>query len=429
MFLLQNGGTISGLSVILKDLKIPPLFVKPPFAWGISTSSYQFEDPAVVPGTPEYFQTDWDVGLIQHGKAPERGNAMYSWTHFAKDLAALKKIGVTHYRFGLEWARIEPQPGVYNVKAVERYLGMIRSLREAGIEPIVCLWHFTFPSWLYNQRHPKLSNWLHPEARERWQAYLRMLVPKLAPLVRIYAPQNEPNGQLSTAYLAGLWPPARHLEFRTYRKALAACVDHYRDAAAIVRKIRKDALILSIHALPWWERGKLDVTDFMYRETVKNSYEHLDQVAGITDILGINYYYSQPASLIGFVTLSTHRGPHYSMMGWRINAEGLYEQIKFVGQRYGKPMMITENGIATPNDAKRVRYMREHLAAVKRAMDDGFDVRGYFAWSLADNYEWHYGYRAKFGLCGMNPKTYARELRPSALLYRDVIRKGFSLIA
>jgi beta-glucosidase len=110
------------------------------------------------------------------------------------------------------------------------------------------------------------------------------------------------------------------------------------------------------------------------------------------------------------------------MMGWRIDPEGLFRQIRFVGERYGRPMMITENGIATESDPARVHYMIEHLTAVHRAIDDGCDVRGYFAWSLVDNYEWHYGYAAKFGLCRMNPETLDRELKPSAIFYRDVIR-------
>lgn len=396
--------------------------MNPPFAWGISTSSYQFEDPAVRPGDADFFETDWDTCLVKHGRAPARGNALSSWTHFEKDLAALKKIGVSHYRFGLEWARIEPQPGIYNEAAIERYVAMAQSLRTAGIEPIVCLWHFTFPAWLYHEKRPNHSNWLHPAARERWQAFLRKVVPRLVPHVRIFAPQNEPNGQLSTAYLAGLWPPGKHLEFHTYRKALAASVAHFCDAAKIVRGLRKDALILSIHALPWWEHGRTDLTNFMFRETMKNSYEHLDRVAGVCDLIGINYYYSLTATIAGFVSISTHRGPHYSMMGWRIDPEGLYQQIKYVGDRYKKPMMITENGIASPADSKRERYLRDHVAAMQRAMAEGEDVRGYFVWSLADNYEWHYGYKAKFGLCRMDPKTFERELKPSARLYREIIR-------
>ena len=120
------------------------------FAWGISTSSYQYEDPAVKPGDKDYFYSDWDI-LIEQRKAPPKGNALYSWTRFDKDLEALKKIGVTHYRFSISWPRVEPQPGVYNEQAIHGYVEMARRLKAAGIDPVICLWHFTFPSWLYDQ--------------------------------------------------------------------------------------------------------------------------------------------------------------------------------------------------------------------------------------------------------------------------------------
>jgi beta-glucosidase/6-phospho-beta-glucosidase/beta-galactosidase len=110
-------------------------------------------------------------------------------------------------------------------------------------------------------------------------------------------------------------------------------------------------------------------------------------------------------------------------MGWDIDPEGLYKQIRTVGARYGKPMMITENGIATTDDKQRVEYIQEHLAAIAKAKKDGSDIRGYFHWSLADNYEWHFGYTAKFGLSTMDPKTKERILKPSALYYRDIIRE------
>ncbi|MEO6846658.1 MAG: family 1 glycosylhydrolase [Chthoniobacterales bacterium] len=405
------------------------MFEKNTFAWGVSTSSYQCEDPAVTPGSPDYFETDWDVALIKHGKAPPKGNALYGWSHPEKALKALTTIGVSHYRFSVEWARVEPRPGVYNEAVIARYALAAKALKAAGIEPIVCLWHFTFPSWLYDEKRPNLSNWLHPDARKRWQAFVKKIVTALAPHVQAYAPQNEPNGQLATAYLAAMWPPAKHLEFHTYKKALAECIAHFRDAAKIVKSIRKDALIVGVHALPWWKDGELDVAHVLYRELEKTDYAHMDGVADVCDLLGINYYYSQVVSPLSYFTIGTHRGPNYSVMGWRIDPDGLYQQIKFVANRYKRPMMITENGIATTHDTKRVRYMQDHLRVMKKAMDEGYDVRGYFVWSLADNYEWHYGYKACFGLSKLNPKTFERELRPSALLYRDIIKKGISALS
>ena len=393
------------------------------FAWGISTASYQYEDPAVKPGDKEYFSTDWDI-MVSKGGAPKKGDALYSWTHFEKDLDALKKTGVTHYRFSLEWARIEPRMGEFNEEALDRYVAMARRLKAAGIEPVVCLWHFTFPDWLYDQKNPKAANWLHPKARERWLVYLDKVLPRLAPYTNYFAPQNEPNGQITTAYLVGQWPPAMTLALGTYWKAIDASTGMFRDAAARIKKVKPTAKVVSVEALPWWERSPLDPGGLFYNTMIHGNIDHLDRVWDVCDIIGINYYYSQVASPTSFISEAWRRGHNYTMMGWRIDPDGLYKEIRRVGDRYGKPMMITENGIATTDDSKRVWYMKNHLAAIGRAIRDGYDMRGYFSWSLADNYEWHYGYKAKFGLATMDSQTYDRILKPSAYKFRDTIRSA-----
>ena len=394
---------------------------KEKFAWGFSTSSYQYEDPAVKPGQKDYFYTDWDV-LISQGKAPPKGNALYTWTHFEKDLEALKKIRPTHYRFSIEWGRVETQPGVFDEQAIARYVGMARQLRRAGIEPVVCLWHFTFPDWLYDKKNPGRSNWLHPLARERWNVYVDKMVRAMGPHVKYYAPQNEPNGQIITAYLVGQWPPAMMLAVGHYWKAIDASTAMFRDAAARIKAINPTAQVVSVEALPWWERAPLDPGGLIYNTMIHGNTDHLDRIYDVCDIIGINYYYSQRPGPLSLLAAPYRRGPNFTMMGWRINPDGLYKEIKRVATRYRKPMMITENGIATTDDKKRIWYMQNHLAAIGRAICEGYDVRGYFAWSLADNYEWHYGYKATFGLAKMNPETYVRELKPSAHKFAEWIR-------
>lgn len=391
------------------------------FAWGISTASYQYEDHGVKAGSPNDYSTDWDV-LIAQKKAPVRGDALYSWSDFDKDIAALKKIRPTHYRFSIEWARVEPQPGVYNEEAIRRYVEMARKLKAISVEPVVCLWHFTFPGWLYDHKTPGNSNWLHPLAREHWKAYVTRMVTALAPHVKFYAPQNEPNGQITTAYLVTQWPPAMTLAVGHYWKAIDASTAMFRDCAAIVKKIKPSAQIVSVEALPWWERAPLDPGGLIYNTMIHGNTDHLDRVYDVCDILGVNYYYSQRPGPISLLAGPSMRGKNFTMMGWDINPDGLYDEIARVAKRYGKPMMITENGIATRNDAKRSWYMQNHLAAIGRAIRDGYDVRGYFAWSLADNYEWHWGYKATFGLATMDPTTKDRILKPSAEKFAGIIR-------
>ncbi|PWU10328.1 MAG: hypothetical protein C5B47_02305 [Verrucomicrobia bacterium] len=393
------------------------------FAWGIAASSYQYEDPGVSPSDKMYFQTDWDA-LTASGHAPPKGNADYSWSLWDRDLQALKKIKPTHYRFSVEWARIEPQPGIYNESAIRNYVSRARQLKAAGIEPVVSLWHFTFPQWLYDKGNPSRSNWLHPLADSHWRAFVTKMVRAFGSDVRFYIPQNEPNGQLTTAYILGLWPPARILDYPNYRRALDASVRQFRESAAIIRSLRKDAVIISVEAYPWWEHSWFDPGNIFYNNAQRFNLDHPDRIYDVCDIMGINYYYSRVAGLDSLISFKTPHGPRYSSIGWRIDPIALYKNIELVSGRYGKPIMITENGIAAEWDAKRLAYLRKHIMIVELAKKNGYDVRGYFVWSLADNYEWHYGYAAQFGLCAIDPYNMERILRPSAFYFRDLAAAG-----
>ena len=391
------------------------------FAWGISTASLQYEDRAEKPGDPEYFVRDWDL-LVQQGKAPHIGPALYSWSDFDKDLAALKKVGVTHYRFSIEWARVEPQPGHYNEEALQRYVTMCRKLREAGIQPVVTLWHFSFPAWLTDPNDSKKVNWLNPLARPRWNLYVEKVVRATSPYVNYYAPENEPNGQVLTAYIAGLWPPCHILDFSGYKEATIASAIMFRDAAARIKEIKPSAKVVSVEALPYWKHGPLDPGGLIYNTVQHANFDHLDRIYDVCDIIGFNYYYSQVAGPLSLLSESYRHGNKFTMMGWRIDPKSLGRQIRYVAKRYDKPLMITENGIATLNDKQRIKYLHDHIEQIRLAMDEGYDLRGYFVWSLADNYEWHYGYVPKFGLATMDPTTRDRVLKPSGWYYRKLIR-------
>jgi len=418
----------SGCVTAPKEYQKPAVASKSPdtgkFWWGTSTASFQNEDRGVPPGSAEYFKTDWDV-YAEEGHIPPRGDiATLSWTRFDKDIAALKKLGVNHYRFGIEWGRVEPRPGVFNEAAIRQYVAMARKLRAAGIEPVVTLWHFTFPDWLYSTKDKAHSNFLHPDVEAAWHTYVTKMVGALSPHVRVYVPQNEPNGDLYIGYFGGHWPPGLLLTPGALKKATKVAVRMFRDAAQIVHASRPDALVMGIYSIPNWRRNYLqDPTQFVYNMMMRQNFDHLDQVADTMDLVGVNYYYSQDASVIRFV-----KRPHgeltsnYTQNGWEIDPEGFHATLVNVFNRYGKPIVVSENGIGTQSEQKKIRYFREHVNQMRRAMNDGVDIRGYFPWTLIDNYEWAEGYAANFGLTHVDPKTKQLVIEPSGEWFAKFIR-------
>jgi beta-glucosidase len=404
-------------AIVLK--KLP----KEPFWWGTSTASFQNEDRGCAPGSKWYYRTDWDC-FANEGGAPPRGDeGVFSWSEFDKDLAALRKLGVNHFRFGVEWARIEPRKGVINEAALRQYAGMARKCREAGIEPLITLWHFTFPDWLCPKDKSK-ANFLNPDVRTAWQAHVRRVVKATKGDVRIYIPQNEPNGALQLGWLAAHWPPGLLMRPGSYKKAMRVSADMFRDAAAIVREERPDALIMGIYSLPHWNKARfLDPTRSVYNLMQHQNFDQLDMVADTCDLIGVNYYYSQQASAIRFIFRpSGEHNSGYTQLGWEIVPTGLYHILKDIDGRYHKPIVISENGIGTQSGQKSIRYFREHIAQMRRAINEGVDVRGYFPWTLVDNYEWTEGWNhAQFGLFSYDKKTHNRIPTPSALWYAKFI--------
>ncbi|MEI8312820.1 MAG: family 1 glycosylhydrolase [Verrucomicrobiota bacterium] len=411
-----------------KPYKKPAAPAKPlqtgKFWWGTSTASFQNEDLGVAPGSPNAFKTDWDV-YAEEGHIPPRGeDATFSWTHFDKDLAALKKLGVNHYRFGIEWGRVEPKPGVFNDAAIAQYVRMAKSLRAAGIEPIVTLWHFTFPDWLYDTKNKAKSDFLNPGVEKAWNGYVTRMATALAPYVRVYVPQNEPNGDLYISYFGGTWPPGLLATPGSLKKATCVAVAMFRDAAAIVRSKRPDAIIMGIYSIPNWRRNYFqDPTQAVYNMMMHQNWDHLDRVADTVDIVGVNYYYSQDASARRFIVRPHGElASNYTQNGWEIDPEGFHTALTQVYNRYGKPIIVTENGIGTQSEQKKIRYFREHVNQMRRAMNDGVDIRGYFPWTLIDNYEWAEGYAANFGLTHVDKSNMQLVIEPSGEWFQKFIR-------
>lgn len=392
---------------------------QPDFWWGVSTAAFQIEEP----DPTRTWATDWDVWGDRGGLKTPRDQRVASMKHMDRDVAALKALGVTHYRFGIEWARVEPSPGKFNDQAIANYVRSCRQLMDAGITPIVCLWHYTFPGWLADFNDPEKHGWLHPDAEAAWERFIRKVAPALPPGVTVFAPQNEPNAYaLMTAF--GEFPPGKRTSIAYYDKLIEKEIATFRLAARVVRELRPDAKIMSIQNVIDWEQDPLDPFAFWYNKAIDYNHRHLDGIKDDLDYLGFNYYAREVASPLAFALQALRFGSNVTDLGWFIEPDGLKRVIVNLASRYGKPLIITENGIADKSDAKRPDFLFAHLLAIREAIDAGYDVRGYFHWSLLNTYEWMMCYEPVYGLYAVE-KDKSLTPKKSAGLYSYYIQHDF----
>jgi len=392
---------------------------QPPFWWGVSTAPFQIEEP----DPSRRFATDWDLFADRGKLKTPRDQRVASFQHMDRDIAAMKALGVTHYRFGIEWARVEPARGKFDEQAIDRYRQFCNRLIAADITPIICLWHYTFPGWLADFDNPDNHGWLHPDAVAAWEQFIRKVVPRMPEGVTVFAPQNEPNAYaLLCAF--GEFPPGKMTSIAYYDKLIEKEIETFRLAARVVRELRPDARIMSIQNLIDWEQDPLDPFAFWYDKAQNYNYHHLDGIKDDLDILGFNYYAREVASPLAMYLQRLRIGSNVTDLGWIIDADGLERVIVSLAMRYGKPMVITENGIADKTDHKRPDFLFDHLLAIRHTIDAGYDVRGYFHWSLLNTYEWMMCYEPVYGLYSVNSD---KSLTPkgSAALYRYYIEHDF----
>lgn len=369
------------------------------------------------------FRADWDL-FGDLGQVREPDDRVGSFTHFERDLAALKYLGVTHYRFGVEWARVEPEPGVFDQSAIDHYVNVARRLKEEGIEPLVCFWHFSFPYWIGDASNPDQHGWLHPHAADAWGVYVKVMARALAPHVELFAPMNEPNAYAFGMNI-GFFPGARRFNDAYYQRLDDRLIETFLQAAAIIRSVRADAKIITIQSITAWRRDSFDPFGALYNLGLDHNYSHLDAVVSAVDYVGINYYQRAVASPLFFLSILNTSGDNVSDLGWVIDPEGLEVQIVEFSRRYKKPIIITENGLADRSDRKRPGYLYSHMLAVRKTLEADYDVRGYFHWTLTDSFEWLFGYDHQFGLFRLDTASNTLVPKASADYYRSLIAARF----
>jgi len=416
------------------------------FLFGTATAATQIEGGCTA---SDWFAFAKQPGRIKHGDRPD--TACDGWIRWPEDVALQRTLGFGAYRLSVEWARIEPRPGEIDRAALETYRRMLGALRDAGIEPMVTLHHFTLPLWLAER-----GGVLADAFAERLGRFARVAVDSLGDLCRLWITINEPNVLAAHAYSLGVWPPAEKSLLRALRahySLLEAHVAAYR----VLKEARGDQALVGVaHHLRIAEperagrrgdRAAARAFAYVFNDAFAAAtcegrmYGALDSAVrsasgfrvadarGTQDFFGVNYYSRDVVRLSLrhaaelFIARAVPAGAEVSDLGWEVYPQGLGLLVRRWADRSGLPVYVTENGIADATDSKRGPFIVRHLSELARAIADGVPVRGYFHWSLLDNFEWAEGYWPRFGLVEVDYATQERRPRDSARLYGRIARE------
>ncbi|MCA9771520.1 MAG: glycoside hydrolase family 1 protein [Myxococcales bacterium] len=451
------------------------------FLWGSANSAYQSEGN-FKPGGGRV-ESNWshweDLDRINDGSRNDVGAGFY--TQYPADLDRAASDGHNAIRFGLEWARIEPERGVFDQAEMDHYLALIDACVARGLTPVVTFYHWVVPPWVADPA-TGLDRFATAQNTELWDdfdAYVRFVVPQIADKVDWYITFNEPYSVAAAGYLLGQHPPGKILDlagataflFNTaFMHARAArsireldTVDATRDGHATRISLAKSANTF----LPLDPNNDQDVQgaeqlSYIFNDAYMNAvvYGMVDadldraydnatttppegfypELTDALDFIGINYYgpivalghigpIAIPAPLLGFPILDVNQYdpalPHNGL-NREISAQGFRDTLDLYSQ-WGLPFMITENGTDTQEFDQRAKYLTEHIYEVGKAMKDGLTVLGYLQWSLTDNFEWVEGYEPRFGLYRLDytAQGFPRTRTNGAEMMSEVIAQGY----
>jgi beta-glucosidase len=442
------------------------------FIWGASTASYQIEGAALEAGRG---LSIWDTFSHTEGKVKNGDHGDVACDHYHRmkeDVALMKELGLKAYRFSISWSRILPEgKGTVNPEGLAFYSQLVDELLAAGIEPFVTLFHWDLPQALYEQ-----GGWLKREMSDYFAEYAKIVVDALSDRVSNWMTLNEPQCHIILGHYDGSHAPgtkmplretftAMHHLFLAHGKAVKVIRNHakkpplisyvpnpgptvpYTDKAEDLEAARAcfhSATARGLWSNSWWlepvltgayprEGLEFYKADFPL-DIIKDG--DMELISQPLDYLGINLYQGyvirkDASSAQGFVEVPRKPGFDKTALKWLVHPEIMYYCPKFLYERYHLPIIIAENGLSMPDwvsldgkvhDPGRIDFMRRYLKELFRAASDGIDIRGFFYWSLMDNFEWSEGYNERFGLIHVDYTTQKRTLKDSAYWYAEVIK-------
>jgi beta-glucosidase len=433
----------------------------PDFAWGVATSSYQIEGAVAEGGRGE---SVWDVFCRQPGVIRDGDTGDVAADHYhrwATDIEMMAELGLTAYRFSIAWPRVQPDgKGPANQAGLDFYDQLTDALLSRGITPVPTLFHWDLPQPLEDEE----GGWLARDTAHRFAEYAGLAAERLADRIPLWITLNEPFVVMAFGYALGIHAPGQALMLRALPAAHHQLLGHGLAASALRAAGARQVAITNNHSPAWPATDDpADVAAARAYDTMHNrlfadplllgrypdlsafGIDSLDCVldgdlaviSAPLDALGVNYYNPTRLSALPESELPFRMEPipgyPVTAFGWPVIPAGLTEVLTLFAERYGDrlpPVYITENGCSvhdevaddgTVDDQPRIGYLDGHIRAVHDAMTAGVDVRGYFCWSLMDNFEWTEGYQQRFGLVHVDFENQRRTPKASYGWYRDLI--------
>lgn len=409
------------------------------FLWGTASAAHQVE------GSNTNNQW-WKWEQEGHTKG-QSGLACDWWGgRWKEDFDRAAEAGQNAHRLSVEWSRIQPTPDSWDEDALERYRGMLRGLRERGMTPMVTLHHFTDPLWLYER-----DSWETAEVIPAFEKFVRKTVEALKEYCSLWCTINEPNVYSLYGYIAGDFP-APHRGLRMALQVLANMLRGHAAAYRAIHEIQPEARVgYALHYRPMVAHNRWSPLDRLMRSMQYNAVNmtfpgaintgvmksplgrvRIPEARGTQDYVGLNYYSVDTVrfDLTNFRELfGTRYYPEdsdFSDTKFIANIpEGLHDSIKWAVRTHPDvPILITENGLDNANDRIRPRYIAQHVHQLWRAVNFNWPVKGYFHWTLVDNFEWDRAWTQRFGLWELDEKTQKRTKRASADLYAEICREN-----
>jgi len=435
--------------------------IPPDFLWGAATSAYQIEGSPLAEGAGPSIWHEFAHTPRRTRNGDTGDLACDHYRRYQEDVALMGELGLNAYRFSISWSRVLPEGrGRVNAPGLAFYERLVDALLEQGIQPMLTLYHWDLPAAL-----DRLGGWLNPDSAHWFADYARLLFRTLDDRVKLWVTLNEPWVVVDGGYLHGVLAPGQRnifaapLASHNLLRAHAAAVQVYRAAGRhqiglVVNLEPKypatesaEDFAATMRADAYWNRQYLDPVFLgAYPPELAEIFgaawpafpaADLDFIRQPLDFLGVNYYSRQlvqhdPGDWPLQAARIRQPRQTYTSLDWEVYPQGLTDILEWVARRYGPlPLYITENGAAfydSPqteglvDDPLRQRYLRDHLRAALEARRQGVDLRGYFAWSLLDNFEWAYGYTPRFGLTHVDYATQQRTIKASGRFYAEVIR-------